>query len=63
MNKTETVQLFSKMICQNEEMKELVLRAMAQQLQTLERQDVLSKGQEKLIKNQNIIWQKLKQMG
>uniref|UniRef100_UPI0040481810 hypothetical protein n=1 Tax=Mariniflexile sp. TaxID=1979402 RepID=UPI0040481810 len=62
MNKTESIQLFSKMICQNEELTKLVLKTMAQQSEILERQVALRKGQEKLIKNQIVIWEKLNQM-
>ena len=62
MNKSETVQLFSKIIIQNKEIKELLLQVQAHQGTLAEKQKMLREGQSKLVKNQNTIWEALKKM-
>ena len=62
MNKSETVQLFSKIIMQNKEIKELLLRIQAHQGTLSEKQKMLREGQSKLVKNQNTIWEAIKRM-
>ena len=62
MSKAETIQLFSKLIEQNLELKELLLNLQKNQSESLKRQKVLREGQEQLLKNQNIIWELLKKV-
>jgi len=61
MNKTETVRLFSKIMLQNEELKELLVRVLEGQQVLQEKQQMLREGQSKLLGNQKIIWERLKQ--
>ena len=60
MGKTEIVQLFSKIILQNEELKELMEKSLEGQRIIQEKQQTLREGQSKLLGNQKIIWEKLK---
>ena len=62
MNKTETVQLFSKIIAQNEEVIALLKNLEGHQHQLQERHLVLLDRLSKLLNNQKVIWETLKQL-
>ena len=62
MNKTETVQLFSKLIQQNKEILEELTVIKKGQEKIRNNQKVLSEGQGKLLANQRTIWDFLKKI-